>query len=234
MVSDCGELWTPRLQRTLTWAHASSECSPSTLIPAVAARQARRRRWAGLSGAASPSGESGRVDAGRGGGHDRPLRSRRVHRRALARAMLYDPRWPLHARHFGATVKAPKAVLRSRSHRSLFDLRGMTDVCREDGKTLDTACRRLASQRDHGIHAHGAAHREQAAEQRHRHQDRRRLCERERGVRRETTKSDASTRFTANDVARPSTSPASMGSMPSARTRQPHHDVASSYDTALR
>ena len=33
---------------------------------------------------------------------------------ALARAMLYDPRWPWHAAaHLGATVKAPKQYLRS-------------------------------------------------------------------------------------------------------------------------
>jgi len=33
---------------------------------------------------------------------------------ALARAMLYDPRWPWHAAaHFGAHVKAPSQYLRS-------------------------------------------------------------------------------------------------------------------------
>jgi len=33
---------------------------------------------------------------------------------ALARTMLYDPRWPWHAAaHFGARVKAPKQYLRS-------------------------------------------------------------------------------------------------------------------------
>jgi 2,4-dienoyl-CoA reductase-like NADH-dependent reductase (Old Yellow Enzyme family) len=46
---------------------------------------------------------------------------------ALARAMLYDPRWPWHAAaHFGATVKAPSQYLRSQPsrYRSLFDFRG--------------------------------------------------------------------------------------------------------------
>jgi 2,4-dienoyl-CoA reductase-like NADH-dependent reductase (Old Yellow Enzyme family) len=45
---------------------------------------------------------------------------------ALARAMLYDPRWPWHAAaHFGARVKAPDQYLRSQPHRfkDLFDLR---------------------------------------------------------------------------------------------------------------
>jgi 2,4-dienoyl-CoA reductase-like NADH-dependent reductase (Old Yellow Enzyme family) len=45
---------------------------------------------------------------------------------ALARAMLYDPRWPWHAAaHFGARVKAPSQYLRSqpRRHVDLFDLR---------------------------------------------------------------------------------------------------------------
>ncbi|MDY6947669.1 MAG: NADH:flavin oxidoreductase/NADH oxidase [Pseudomonadota bacterium] len=45
---------------------------------------------------------------------------------ALARAMLYDPRWPWHAAaHFGARVKAPNQYLRSQParFRSLFDLR---------------------------------------------------------------------------------------------------------------
>ncbi|HTI87900.1 MAG TPA: NADH:flavin oxidoreductase/NADH oxidase [Alphaproteobacteria bacterium] len=43
---------------------------------------------------------------------------------ALARAILYDPRWPWHAAaHFGASVKAPKQYLRSepRGVRDLFD-----------------------------------------------------------------------------------------------------------------
>jgi len=42
---------------------------------------------------------------------------------ALARAMLYDPRWPWHAAaHFGAQIKAPKQYLRSQpsSLRNLF------------------------------------------------------------------------------------------------------------------
>jgi 2,4-dienoyl-CoA reductase-like NADH-dependent reductase (Old Yellow Enzyme family) len=46
---------------------------------------------------------------------------------ALARAMLYDPRWPWHAAaHFGAAVKAPDQYLRSqpRQYPRLFDLRG--------------------------------------------------------------------------------------------------------------
>ncbi|WP_395671912.1 NADH:flavin oxidoreductase/NADH oxidase [Phenylobacterium sp.] len=45
----------------------------------------------------------------------------------LARAMLYDPRWPWHAAaHFDAAVKAPDQYLRSqpRRHPRLFDLRG--------------------------------------------------------------------------------------------------------------
>jgi 2,4-dienoyl-CoA reductase-like NADH-dependent reductase (Old Yellow Enzyme family) len=45
---------------------------------------------------------------------------------ALARAMLYDPRWPWHAAaHFGASVKAPKQYLRSQPsrYRNLFDFR---------------------------------------------------------------------------------------------------------------
>jgi 2,4-dienoyl-CoA reductase-like NADH-dependent reductase (Old Yellow Enzyme family) len=44
---------------------------------------------------------------------------------ALARAILYDPRWPWHAAaHFGATVAAPKQYLRSQpaQHRHLFDV----------------------------------------------------------------------------------------------------------------
>jgi len=43
---------------------------------------------------------------------------------ALARGMLYDPRWPWHAAaHLGASVKAPPQYLRSqpRQHRHLFD-----------------------------------------------------------------------------------------------------------------
>ncbi|HEV7991059.1 MAG TPA: NADH:flavin oxidoreductase/NADH oxidase [Gemmatimonadaceae bacterium] len=43
---------------------------------------------------------------------------------AIARAILYDPRWPWHAAaHFGATVKAPSQYLRSqpRQFRELFD-----------------------------------------------------------------------------------------------------------------
>ena len=43
---------------------------------------------------------------------------------ALARIILYDPRWPWHAAaHLGATVKAPKQYLRSQPsrHRHLFD-----------------------------------------------------------------------------------------------------------------
>jgi 2,4-dienoyl-CoA reductase-like NADH-dependent reductase (Old Yellow Enzyme family) len=43
---------------------------------------------------------------------------------AVARTILYDPRWPWHAAaHFGATVKAPKQYLRSqpRRYRNLFE-----------------------------------------------------------------------------------------------------------------
>jgi 2,4-dienoyl-CoA reductase-like NADH-dependent reductase (Old Yellow Enzyme family) len=43
---------------------------------------------------------------------------------ALARGILYDPRWPWHAAaHLGASVPAPKQYLRSqpRQHRTLFD-----------------------------------------------------------------------------------------------------------------
>lgn len=43
---------------------------------------------------------------------------------ALARAILYDPRWPWHAAaHFGARVRAPSQYLRSqpRQYRDLFD-----------------------------------------------------------------------------------------------------------------
>jgi hypothetical protein len=42
---------------------------------------------------------------------------------ALARAMLYDPRWPWHAAaHFGAQIRAPKQYLRSQPNglRNLF------------------------------------------------------------------------------------------------------------------
>ncbi|MGO4389299.1 NADH:flavin oxidoreductase/NADH oxidase [Microvirga sp. 2YAF29] len=45
---------------------------------------------------------------------------------ALARAILYDPRWPWHAAaHFGAAVKAPNQYLRSQPHQfpRLFDMR---------------------------------------------------------------------------------------------------------------
>ena len=44
---------------------------------------------------------------------------------ALARAILYDPRWPWHAAaHFGARVRAPNQYLRSqpRQYRDLFEL----------------------------------------------------------------------------------------------------------------
>jgi 2,4-dienoyl-CoA reductase-like NADH-dependent reductase (Old Yellow Enzyme family) len=43
---------------------------------------------------------------------------------AIARAILYDPRWPWHAAaHFGARVRAPNQYLRSQpqQHRDLFD-----------------------------------------------------------------------------------------------------------------
>lgn len=46
---------------------------------------------------------------------------------ALARAILYDPRWPWHAAaHLGASVRAPNQYLRSqpRQYRALFDLPG--------------------------------------------------------------------------------------------------------------
>ena len=45
---------------------------------------------------------------------------------AIARAILYDPRWPWHAAaHFGARIKAPNQYLRSqpRQFRDLFDVR---------------------------------------------------------------------------------------------------------------
>jgi 2,4-dienoyl-CoA reductase-like NADH-dependent reductase (Old Yellow Enzyme family) len=44
---------------------------------------------------------------------------------ALARGILYDPRWPWHAAaHLGAKVRAPKQYLRSqpRQFRELFDV----------------------------------------------------------------------------------------------------------------
>jgi 2,4-dienoyl-CoA reductase-like NADH-dependent reductase (Old Yellow Enzyme family) len=44
---------------------------------------------------------------------------------AIARAILYDPRWPWHAAaHFGATVKAPNQYLRSQParYRELFTM----------------------------------------------------------------------------------------------------------------
>src|SRR5262249_50102231 len=44
---------------------------------------------------------------------------------ALARAILFDPRWPWHAAaHFGAHVKAPDQYMRSqpRQYRDLFDI----------------------------------------------------------------------------------------------------------------
>ena len=43
---------------------------------------------------------------------------------ALARTMLYNPRWPWHAAaHFGARVRGPDQYLRSqpRQYRDLFD-----------------------------------------------------------------------------------------------------------------
>ncbi|AKU98635.1 FMN oxidoreductase [Labilithrix luteola] len=46
---------------------------------------------------------------------------------ALARTILYDPRWPWHAAaHLGARVQAPNQYLRSqpRQYRSLFDIEG--------------------------------------------------------------------------------------------------------------
>ena len=45
---------------------------------------------------------------------------------AIARAIIYDPRWPWHAAaHFGAAVKAPSQYLRSqpRQYPHLFDVR---------------------------------------------------------------------------------------------------------------
>jgi 2,4-dienoyl-CoA reductase-like NADH-dependent reductase (Old Yellow Enzyme family) len=49
---------------------------------------------------------------------------------ALARAMLYDPRWPWHAAaHLGAHIRAPEQYLRSqpRQYRALFELKGGAD-----------------------------------------------------------------------------------------------------------
>jgi 2,4-dienoyl-CoA reductase-like NADH-dependent reductase (Old Yellow Enzyme family) len=49
---------------------------------------------------------------------------------ALARAILYDPRWPWHAAaHLGASVRAPKQYLRSQpaAYRNLFRSNGITD-----------------------------------------------------------------------------------------------------------
>lgn len=49
---------------------------------------------------------------------------------ALARTILYDPRWPWHAAaHLGASVRAPDQYLRSqpRQYRSLFDLPGSAE-----------------------------------------------------------------------------------------------------------
>jgi 2,4-dienoyl-CoA reductase-like NADH-dependent reductase (Old Yellow Enzyme family) len=46
---------------------------------------------------------------------------------ALARVILYDPRWPWHAAaHFGASVVAPNQYLRSQPsrYRDLFAVRG--------------------------------------------------------------------------------------------------------------
>ena len=50
---------------------------------------------------------------------------------ALARAMLYDPRWPWHAAaHLGGHVRAPEQYLRSQPHqyRALFDLAGSAET----------------------------------------------------------------------------------------------------------
>ncbi|RDE04879.1 NADH:flavin oxidoreductase/NADH oxidase [Sphingomonas aracearum] len=49
---------------------------------------------------------------------------------ALARTVLYDPRWPWHAAaHLGARVKAPDQYLRSqpRQYRHLFDVKGSAE-----------------------------------------------------------------------------------------------------------
>jgi len=49
---------------------------------------------------------------------------------ALARTILYDPRWPWHAAaHLGGQVRAPEQYLRSqpRQYRALFDLPGSAD-----------------------------------------------------------------------------------------------------------
>ena len=45
---------------------------------------------------------------------------------ALARTILYDPRWPWHAAaHFGAQVQGPPQYLRSQPHQfpNLFEMR---------------------------------------------------------------------------------------------------------------
>jgi 2,4-dienoyl-CoA reductase-like NADH-dependent reductase (Old Yellow Enzyme family) len=50
---------------------------------------------------------------------------------ALARTILYDPRWPWHAAaHLGGHVRAPEQYLRSqpRQYRSLFDLKGSAET----------------------------------------------------------------------------------------------------------
>jgi 2,4-dienoyl-CoA reductase-like NADH-dependent reductase (Old Yellow Enzyme family) len=50
---------------------------------------------------------------------------------ALARAILYDPRWPWHAAaHLGGRVRAPEQYLRSqpRQYRALFDLNGSAET----------------------------------------------------------------------------------------------------------
>ena len=49
---------------------------------------------------------------------------------AIARTILYDPRWPWHAAaHLGARVKAPNQYLRSqpRQYRALFDVEGSAE-----------------------------------------------------------------------------------------------------------
>ena len=50
---------------------------------------------------------------------------------ALARTILYDPRWPWHAAaHLGGRVQAPNQYLRSqpRQYRSLFDMDGSAET----------------------------------------------------------------------------------------------------------
>jgi 2,4-dienoyl-CoA reductase-like NADH-dependent reductase (Old Yellow Enzyme family) len=50
---------------------------------------------------------------------------------ALARTILYDPRWPWHAAaHLGGQVRAPNQYLRSqpRQYRALFDLKGSAET----------------------------------------------------------------------------------------------------------